>query len=219
MKLYLYNNEHALGLSHHNTHIRQFGDFSRGWGIGEETYEFWSWVARQYRVLAELIDQGARAGLTLPVHQPPPASALGAPKAAGAGMIPELESMARSAGINPSHALQHSGFYYYMAAKCTDARRARFLAALEAEGNGHPIAISPGFSNEKKVDHLALVLEVGLPCFRFASDCVTLVALALYQGVRTVQTTYPNTRLAFSNSSTSPNGPESTDSLHRLSHR
>jgi hypothetical protein len=46
-KLYLYNNEHALALSHHNTHIRKFGDFSRGWGIGEETFEFWSWIARQ----------------------------------------------------------------------------------------------------------------------------------------------------------------------------
>lgn len=47
IKLYLYNNEHALALSHHNTHIRRFGDFSRGWGIGEETFEFWSWMARQ----------------------------------------------------------------------------------------------------------------------------------------------------------------------------
>ena len=47
VKLYLYNNEHALALSHHNTHIRQFNDLSRGWGIGEETYEFWGWVARQ----------------------------------------------------------------------------------------------------------------------------------------------------------------------------
>ena len=46
-KLYLYNNEHALALSHHNMHMRKFGDFSRGWGIGEETFEYWSWMARQ----------------------------------------------------------------------------------------------------------------------------------------------------------------------------
>ena len=52
VKLYLYNNEHALALSHHSTHIRRFGDFSRGWGIGEETFEYWSWIARQYVVLA-----------------------------------------------------------------------------------------------------------------------------------------------------------------------
>ncbi len=46
-KLYLYNNEHALALSHHSMHMRKFGDFSRGWGIGEETFEYWSWMARQ----------------------------------------------------------------------------------------------------------------------------------------------------------------------------
>ena len=47
VKLYLYNNEHSLALSHHTSHIRQFGDFSRGWGIGEDTFEYWSWIARQ----------------------------------------------------------------------------------------------------------------------------------------------------------------------------
>lgn len=46
-KLYLYNNEHALALSHHNLHMRRFADFSRGWGIGEETFEYWSWMSRQ----------------------------------------------------------------------------------------------------------------------------------------------------------------------------
>ena len=46
-KLYLYNNEHSLALSHHNSHLRKFADLSRGWGIGEETFEFWSWLARQ----------------------------------------------------------------------------------------------------------------------------------------------------------------------------
>jgi trafficking protein particle complex subunit 11 len=47
VKLYLYNGEHALALFHHNNHVRKFGDLSRGWGIGEDTFEFWSWIARQ----------------------------------------------------------------------------------------------------------------------------------------------------------------------------
>jgi len=46
-KLYMYNNEHSLALSFHNTHIRKFCDFSRVWGVGEDTFEFWSWMARQ----------------------------------------------------------------------------------------------------------------------------------------------------------------------------
>ncbi|KAG5219790.1 Trafficking protein particle complex [Salix suchowensis] len=41
----------------------------------------------------------------------------------------------RSLGLNPSHALQHPGFYYYMAAKCTELRRDKFQTALEAEVN------------------------------------------------------------------------------------
>ena len=46
-KLYLYNGEHSLALAHHTSHMRKFADLSRGWGIGEETFEFWSWLARQ----------------------------------------------------------------------------------------------------------------------------------------------------------------------------
>ncbi|KAF9560978.1 hypothetical protein CPC08DRAFT_817945 [Agrocybe pediades] len=156
VKLYLYNNEHALALSHHNTHIRVFGDFSRGWGIGEETFEFWSWVARQHRVLAELLEQGTRSTIVLPVHKPvvPPSNTSSQPR-----NVVEYDAM-RSLGINPSHALQHPGFYYYVAARCTELRRERFLAIADAEHSDHPVALSPGFTNEKKVEHLLIINEL-----------------------------------------------------------
>jgi hypothetical protein len=80
----------------------------------------------RYRVLAELMDQGTRAGLIIPIHKP---AAQNASRTVGAA---ELD-IARTLGVNPSHALQHSGYYYYMAAKCTEMRRTRFVAALEAE--------------------------------------------------------------------------------------
>ncbi|KAG5645413.1 hypothetical protein DXG03_006237 [Asterophora parasitica] len=133
-KLYLYNNEHALALSHHNAHMRIFSDFSRGWGIGEETYEYWSWIARQHRILAELLEQGTRSTLTIPVHKPTPAisNASLSVSQINSGRGLEMDSI-RSLGINPSHALQHPGFYYYMAARCTELRRERFLAAVEFE--------------------------------------------------------------------------------------
>ncbi|KAJ6497565.1 Gryzun, putative trafficking through golgi-domain-containing protein [Mycena sanguinolenta] len=161
-KLYLYNNEHALALSHHNTHIRKFGDFSRGWGIGEETFEFWSWVARQHRILAELLEHGTQSKLVIPDHRPANPALVAAQKLSV--NIPssalEIEAM-RTMGINPSHALQHPGYYYYMAAKCTEARRERFLAAAEAEENQKPPGNpSPGFVNEKKVEHLIIILEL-----------------------------------------------------------
>jgi hypothetical protein len=89
-------------------------------------------LSARYRILAELIDQGTRSGLLIPVHKPvaPPNPATAATRAAMG--VAELDAL-RSLGINPSHALQHSGYYYYMAAKATDMRRERFLAAVEAE--------------------------------------------------------------------------------------
>ena len=42
-----------------------------------------------------------------------------------------LDAM-RVLGLNPNQALQHPGFYYYMAARCTERRRERFLSVLEA---------------------------------------------------------------------------------------
>ncbi|EEB87587.1 hypothetical protein MPER_15014 [Moniliophthora perniciosa FA553] len=162
--------------------MRRFGDFSRGWGIGEETYEYWSWMARQHRVLAELLEQGTHSTLVLPIHKPViPVSQLSSAAAttttvsrvASPGM--ELDAI-RSLGINPNHALQHPGFYYYMAARCTESRKEKFLVALEVDVGvffplssnfqeitdywlQDPSSQSPGFANEKKVDHSVIVLE------------------------------------------------------------
>jgi trafficking protein particle complex subunit 11 len=64
----------------------------------------------------------------------------------------------RVLGLNPANALQHPGFYYYMAAQATERRRAQFLAILSSvDVSG---TIFPGFANEKKVDHLGVVVEV-----------------------------------------------------------
>ncbi|RPD57771.1 hypothetical protein L226DRAFT_490820 [Lentinus tigrinus ALCF2SS1-7] len=156
VKLYLYNNEHSLALSNQNSHMRKFADFSRGWGIGEETFEFWSWLARQHRVFAELLEQGTRSTLKIPsaYPTPTPSPALIAAQALEASQI-GLDAM-RVLGLNPNQALQHPGFYYYMAARCTERRRERFLSALEVGGDHN----APGFVNERKVDHLTIVLEL-----------------------------------------------------------
>ena len=91
----------------------------------------------------------------------------------------EIEALP-ALGINPSTALMHPGFYYYFAAECTEKRRMRFLRLLDEEvrtfratalfaiatdfaaekaSSQGPIQ-APGLSNEKKVDHLASILEV-----------------------------------------------------------
>ncbi|TDL16121.1 hypothetical protein BD410DRAFT_647647 [Rickenella mellea] len=160
-KLYLYNAEHALALSQHNAHTRRFAELSRGWGIGEETYEYWSWIARQYRVLGELLEQGTQSTLAIPSHIPTPPITQATPATQPQQQQQQqqqLEGM-RALGLNPSTALQHPGFYFYLAAGCTERRQARFLSILDAEAT-QGITPSPSYLNEKKVDHLTLILEL-----------------------------------------------------------
>lgn len=94
----------------------------------------------RYRVLAELIEQGIRSTLVLPSHAPisaPPVVAVAATVATNAqAAVPSgiLEPDAiRAIGVNPSTALQHPGFYYYLGARATEQRRAKLLAAMEGE--------------------------------------------------------------------------------------
>ncbi|OCH86086.1 hypothetical protein OBBRIDRAFT_890731 [Obba rivulosa] len=160
-KLYLYNNEHSLALAHHNSHIRRFADFCRGWGVGEETFEFWAWLARQHRILAELLEEGTKSTLKIPSHfrTPSQTAALIAAHTLDSSTsqrtLMEAETQ-RLLGVNPMQALQHPGFYYYMAARCTERRRERFLSALESE----TATATPAYATEKKVDHLAVMVEL-----------------------------------------------------------
>ena len=84
-------------------------------------------------MFAELLEQGTRSTLKIPsaYPTPPPSAALLAAQALEASQM-GLDAM-RVLGLNPFQALQHPGFYYYMAARCTERRRQRFLAALEGE--------------------------------------------------------------------------------------
>ena len=91
----------------------------------------------RHRILAELLEQGIRSTLTIPSHRPTAAPSATAAAVPASGAQPprgvlEVDSM-RTLGLNPSHALQHPGFYYYMAARCTEKRRERYLLSIEAE--------------------------------------------------------------------------------------
>ncbi|EJD46843.1 hypothetical protein AURDEDRAFT_86850 [Auricularia subglabra TFB-10046 SS5] len=164
-KLYLYHGEHARALAHVNRHVQRFAELSRAWGIGEEMFEYWSWLARQQRCLAELLELGIRHGLRLPSHLPHEPNTNPELLAQLAAVQQQRGSVdlsgALGLGLAPAHALQHPGFYYFAAAGYTQTRYERFVAALELEAT-QPSALSatPGFVNEKKVDHQALVLEL-----------------------------------------------------------
>ncbi|QRV83766.1 trafficking protein particle complex subunit 11 [Ceratobasidium sp. AG-Ba] len=153
-KLYLYRAATSRALAHFNKHLHRFADLSRGWGIGDETYEFWSWMARQHRIFAELLEHGLRNGLRIPSLAPPPiphnstpAATTDPSNAASTLQLTPGQGVASSSGHNPSLALQHPGFYYYVAAGCSIA-------------DPSPVSATPAFANEKKIDHHSLIIEL-----------------------------------------------------------
>ncbi|KAG8955611.1 hypothetical protein FRC04_007602 [Tulasnella sp. 424] len=159
-KLFLYHNEPHLALATFNRHIQKFSELSRGWGIGEETFEFWSWQARQYRILAELLELAVRAGYKLPNATIPP-SLLGIRPPGANSPSPNQQSDSKALGINPSHVLQHPGYFYYLSATCTLLRYERFLTAVQQEERQPgSLSQSPGFVNEKKVEHHSVIIEL-----------------------------------------------------------
>ncbi|KAG9008676.1 hypothetical protein FRB90_008778 [Tulasnella sp. 427] len=159
-KLFLYHNEPHLALATFNRHLQKFSELSRGWGIGEETFEFWSWQARQYRILAELLELAIRAGYKLPIPTTPPP--LPGTRATGiSSAAPNQQNDPKNLGTNPAHVLQHPGYFYYLAATCTQQRYERFLAAVQQEERQPgSLSQSPGFVNEKKVEHHAVIIEL-----------------------------------------------------------
>lgn len=141
-------------------------------------------LPNRYRIFAELLELAHQAGnLVIPPvgsFQPPPA-------------VSSHHSL--SSVLNPATVLQHPGFYYYEAARCTLRRRECFQKALDEEKDALEVCLvcvfclfkkkgtltnscvlitvqsesgaasgfvstSPGFANEKKTDHSALIVEV-----------------------------------------------------------
>ncbi|WVR05238.1 hypothetical protein IAU60_002250 [Kwoniella sp. DSM 27419] len=158
-KLLLYDDQASHVLSPFFVHLKRFGDLSRGWGIGDETFE--------YRIFAELLEMGQQSGgLRIPTPIPP-----SFPTVMSAAAPPlSADQMATPNSVtNPLQVLQHPAYYYYMAASCSLQRQAKFQEAVDAENEAQGVeggskaahlAAAPGFANEKKVDHAALVIEL-----------------------------------------------------------
>ena len=103
-------------------------------------FERVSELSSRHRVLAELLEQGTRSTLEIPVHKPALSNSNFSQSQQNLRAASGVEY--GSLGINPSHALQHPGFYYYLAARCTEMRRSRFLVAVESEVNLDSVRLS-----------------------------------------------------------------------------
>ena len=78
-----------------------------GWGLGVETAEYWHWLARNFRVFADLLDISE----TIIV---------------GEQEIEEATKMITGDMIvNVDHVLHHPGYYYFVAADCVRQEHSR----------------------------------------------------------------------------------------------
>ncbi|GAA5914419.1 hypothetical protein JCM6882_008227 [Rhodosporidiobolus microsporus] len=167
-KFYLYLNEPSRALAQLNSHVSKFRELSVTWQIGEETFEFWSWLSKQYRLFGDLTSLALRNGFRLPTLKPPPT-----PRALPPGTSP---SALPSPGLMPLNVLQHAGFYYELAAVCAVERRERFRAAKreveereEQEGaDGAKEGLNtPAMAHEMKVDHTEIIIELFTKAYEF----------------------------------------------------
>ncbi|BEJ18225.1 hypothetical protein CspHIS471_0705020 [Cutaneotrichosporon sp. HIS471] len=160
-KLQLYEGAATKVLVPFFVHLRRFADLSRGWGIGEDTFEFWSWVARQYRIFGEVLEIAMANGNGFPI---PPLPTPTYPQPPTGNVLPPApeEMNTPVSTVNPLHVLQPPAFYFYTAATCTLERKARYDAAVAAEhaAGSSGLAAAPGFANEKSVDHAGLAVEL-----------------------------------------------------------
>jgi len=164
----------------------------------------------RYRAFAELLEHGTGSTLILPIHKP--ASPAPAPAPAPVGLS-EQDAL-RLLGLNPANALQHPGFYYYLAAQATERRREKFLAMLETIGAGE--TVSPGFANERKVDHFGIIVEVRSLLRIYSISLIAESNIALHQSVRAIQEALATVQRAWSRTIDSAHrGPDCRDILCR----
>ncbi|KAG0190503.1 hypothetical protein DFQ28_001976 [Apophysomyces sp. BC1034] len=149
--------------------------YSNTWGMGEQSFEYWAWLSKQYRVFADVVDAATQAGFKIPIptaylHTPGSPNIPGSPLLGGTGGGFGLGNGV--SGCNPGAILQHSGFYYHLAAMCCAERRRRFLeieraeaakttaSAQSTDGEAPTTSLGQLLANERQVDHSNLTIEL-----------------------------------------------------------
>ncbi|KAI9311302.1 Gryzun, putative trafficking through golgi-domain-containing protein [Dichotomocladium elegans] len=154
-KFYLYLNEPVAALAQFNGHLHMLQSYCATWGMGDQSFEYWSWLSKQYRVFADIVDNAAQHGFKIPT----PTSYLNSP--AGVPGNPLMPTPTSLGGCNPGTILQHPGFYYHLAAMCSAERRRRFLAVEKTEdAKDTSTAWGALLAAERQVDHSNLTIDL-----------------------------------------------------------
>jgi hypothetical protein len=158
-KLYLYLDDSTRAASQVNKHLHRFRGLCDGWGIGDATFEFWSWTSKQYRLIAEILELALRGGFSLPA--------------------PSI-SMKEA---NPFNVLQQPGHFFYLAALASIERKDRFQRLTDEAGGPSPPQPSAALEHERTVNHVEQIIELltkAYECFkRYKAARTSLAVVAL----------------------------------------
>ncbi|KAI7870632.1 Gryzun, putative trafficking through golgi-domain-containing protein [Spinellus fusiger] len=173
-RFHLYLNDPSAALAQMNVHLHLFQTYSNAWGMGEQSFEYWTWLSKQYRIFADIVDHAIQYGFKVPIPtayltSPGTANRPGSPLLATTGG--HLGAGHQALGCNPTAILQHPGFYYHIAAMCCAERRRKFLtierieaekiatATTTATATATPTQLEALLSKERQVDHSSLTIE------------------------------------------------------------
>ncbi|CAG8498132.1 7467_t:CDS:10 [Ambispora gerdemannii] len=157
-KLNLYLDASSAATGQLNRHIAAFQKLSNTWGIGEDTFEYWAWLTKQYRVFGDLLEIATRSGFKInyPVAYSNNSNSTTSDYRYGYGG-------GRNAWVNPKMVLQHAGFYYRFAATCTSERKKRFQSINKLIRESKDTSKLPPaqiLEAEGNIDHSTLTIEL-----------------------------------------------------------
>ncbi|WFC97592.1 hypothetical protein MYAM1_000307 [Malassezia yamatoensis] len=133
IKLHLYRQAVPQAMNQYQRHIRHIAELSTGWGISTSTYEFWSWLTKQFQILGDLILHATRPS--------EPSERLSSSLLSGV-----------SNGIFGAFMAQ-PGTHFYHAALCTLERAERFRVSQDGDD-------LPNYAKEAQIDHIALSVDL-----------------------------------------------------------
>ncbi|CAO1615908.1 unnamed protein product [Jaminaea pallidilutea] len=177
-RLWLYAGEARAAVAQLRRHLSRFAELSSGWGIGDATFEFWSWLSKQHRLFGGLVEQATLSSpvatyepIQIPIHAPPLPGFLLHPEVAdesqkysslqaSSGTLLPPNAAAMASGVSTATMLQSAASCYYLAALCTVERHRRYtrMLALEKKQELSESAIA-ALVYEKKVDHCAQMVD------------------------------------------------------------
>ncbi|WFD41674.1 hypothetical protein MPSI1_000306 [Malassezia psittaci] len=133
IKLHLYRQAIPQAMNQYQRHIRHIAELSTGWGISTSTYEFWSWLTKQFQILGDLI-----------LHATRPTE------------YSERLSLNLLSGVSngiPGAFMAQPGTHFYHAALCTLERAERFRSSQDNDD-------LPNYAKEAQIDHIALSVDL-----------------------------------------------------------